>query len=236
MNIYYPSYNRWEKVHAYEFLGFGHIVVPKSQESKYKKRYGNAVLSIDDKLDGYYTKKWNAVMELAIERETPRYYQIDDDINGCSNVNTKEVFSGDDALELLEIQYNLAEEMGVYMWGFTNSGQFPAQSQQKPFSMNKLFDQVYGLDVSDGIRHIHEMLVFSNVDIGLSKLNKHRKVWRDNRHLWSEAYAKGGGDSQIKKVKSDRDDDMKVLYRRWGKDMFIYNDGYIKVRPKIGGV
>lgn len=236
MNIYIPSYNRWDKVHTFEYLNYGYIVVPKSQENKYKKRYGKAVIAIDDKEDGCYTKKWNAVMKLALERNTPRYYQIDDDINGCKNVYTENVFNGEEALELLEIQYNIAKEMNLFMWGFTNSGQYASQIQLKPFSMNKGFDQVYGLNVSDGIRHIHKMRVFSNVDLFLQKLNKHRKVWRDNRHLWTEAYSKGGQNSQIKKVKTDRDNDMKVLYQRWGVDMFKYHDGYIKVQPKIKGV
>ncbi len=236
MHIYYPSYNRWDKVHAIEFLDYGHIVVPESQEADYRKNYGDAVIAIPDDQDGWYTKKWNAVMDLAIKRNTPRYYQIDDDIDGCINTFTNEPFTGAEALELLEIQYNLAEEMGAYLWGFTNSGQYSAQTQLKPFSMNKLFDQVYGIDVRDGIRHIHDLRVFSNVDFGLQKLNQHRKTWRDNRHLWTEAYSKGGADSQIKKVKADRDNDMKVLYRRWGKDMFKYDDGYIKVKPKMLGI
>ena len=50
-NIYIPSYNRSDLVRTYEYLGCGHIVVPESQEKKYKKRYGSAVISIPDNKD-----------------------------------------------------------------------------------------------------------------------------------------------------------------------------------------
>ena len=78
-NIYIPSYNRSERVRTYEYLGTGHIVVPESQESLYKKRYGDAVITIPDKRDGSVSKKRNAVLDLIQERETDGYGWVCDD-------------------------------------------------------------------------------------------------------------------------------------------------------------
>ena len=68
-NIYIPSYNRADLVRTYEYLGCGKIVVPKSQEKDYKKKYGDAVVSIPDKKDGNIAKKRNAIIDLIRQRE-----------------------------------------------------------------------------------------------------------------------------------------------------------------------
>jgi hypothetical protein len=80
-NIYIPSYNRSHSVKTYEYLGCGKIIVPKSQESAYKKRYGNAVQSIPDKRDGSVAKKRNCILDLITEEQEDGYgWIIDDDL------------------------------------------------------------------------------------------------------------------------------------------------------------
>jgi hypothetical protein len=56
-NIYIPSYKRYEKVRAYEYLGIGKIVVAESQKRQYEERYGDAVIAVNDKRDGSVSKK-----------------------------------------------------------------------------------------------------------------------------------------------------------------------------------
>ena len=67
-NIYIPSYNRSDLVRTYEYLGTGFIVVPESQKEDYKKKYGNAVLSIPDNKDGSVSKKRNAIQKSTVNK------------------------------------------------------------------------------------------------------------------------------------------------------------------------
>ena len=121
-NIYFPSYKRYEKVLGYEYLGEGNIIVPKSQEIQYKKRYGNAVISIDDKLDGSVSKKRNAVLDMIQEREEDAYgWIIDDDFKLLKRKKENKKLSGDEAIENLERIYLMAKDMGATYGGFDYS-------------------------------------------------------------------------------------------------------------------
>lgn len=235
MQIFYPSFNRHEAVHAFDFLQSGFIVIPESQEDAYKVKYDGNLVTIPDEMDGNITKKRNAVIDVAKKMGIERFYMIDDDIDGCENIWHEIEFTGEQALELLEVQYNLAQEMGIYMWGFQPSSQnFPAQ--YKPFSMNKMLDQIYGLDITDGIRFDESITLYDNMDLCLQKLNKHRRIWRDDRHHFTEAYSKGGKNSQIRYNDADRLHWQKVMQKKWGSRIIKTNKLNVRANVPIAGV
>lgn len=159
----------------------------------------------------------------------------DDDINGCKNIWQQIDYNGQQALSLLEQQYNLAKEMNVFMWGFQPSSQnFPAQF--KPFSMNKMLDQIYGIDISDGLRFDENVNFYDNMDMCIQKLNTHRKIWRDDRIFFSEAYSKGGKHSQIKYNDNDRMHWASIMQKKWGSNIIKVKNKYVKVSVPIKGV
>ena len=130
-NIYIPSYNRSERVRTYEYLGTGHIVVPESQESLYKKRYGDAVITIPDKRDGSVSKKRNAVLDLIQERETDGYGWVCDDDFICLRRKKENLkMDGDEALEHFERLYIMAKESGMVTLKLP-SGEMVLQSQME---------------------------------------------------------------------------------------------------------
>ena len=75
-NIYIASYNRADLVRTYEYLGCGKIVVPKSQEEAYRVRYGDAVVGIDDELDGSAGKKRNAILDMIANNQEDGYRAV----------------------------------------------------------------------------------------------------------------------------------------------------------------
>ena len=80
-NIYIASYNRFNNVRTFDYLGVGNIVVPESQADDYRKHYGKAVITVPDSKDGSVSKKRNAILELIQEQQADGYgWILDDDI------------------------------------------------------------------------------------------------------------------------------------------------------------
>ena len=142
-NIYIPSYKRFEKVRTYEYLGCGKIVVPESQKLDYKKRYGNAVISIPDNRDGSVSKKRNAVLDLIQEEQEDGYGWIcDDDFVALRRKKENIKMTGDETLEHFERLYIMAKDSGAKYGGFDYSSDNLKLKDMTPFSLTKGVYQV----------------------------------------------------------------------------------------------
>lgn len=196
-NIYIPSYNRADLVRTYEYLGCGKIVVPKSQEKDYKKRYGNAVVSIPDEKDGNIAKKRNAIIDLIKEEQADGYgWIIDDDFTHLKRKKEKINLTSNETLEVFEEIYNIAKDGSFAYCGFDYSPDCMKLKDMTPFSLTKPFFQVVLTNVNDNLRYNEKLLIGEDLEMWFAKMNKHRRIFKQNQYL-AVCYGEEGGKNSV---------------------------------------
>lgn len=236
-NIYIPSYNRADLVRTYEYLGTGHIVVPKSQEAQYKKRYGKAIVTIDDKMDGSVAKKRNAVLDI-IEREQKDAYGwiIDDDFYKFKRKKENKELTADECLEQLERIYIMAKDMDAKYGGVDYSEDNMKLKDMAPFSLTKPIFGMCLVKANDGIRYDTRLRVNEDVDFWVQKLNKGRRIIKDNQYVGLFYGEDGGKDSVIKYNTADRLNYARSINNKWGYKAMVWNKKRFEFKHPINGV
>ena len=236
-NIYIPSYNRSERVRTYEYLGTGHIVVPESQESLYKKRYGDAVITIPDKRDGSVSKKRNAVLDLIQERETDGYGWVCDDDFICLRRKKENLkMDGDEALEHFERLYIMAKESGAMYGGFDYSSDNLKLKDMTPFSLTKGVFQVALINANDGIRYDERFRINEDVEFFIQKMNTNRFMIRDNQYV-TQCYGEdGGSESTIGYDRAEQRYYATMINNKWGYQAMKWNKTRFEFKHHIKGV
>ena len=201
-NIYIPSYNRAERVRTFEYLGEGKIVVPESQKSAYSKRYGTAVISIPDKQDGSVSKKRNAILDIIEKTGSKLGWIIDDDLNCLRRKKENIKLSGAEALEQMERLYNMAIDMDAKYGGFDYSPDNMKLKDMAPLSLTKIVFGATLIKADDGLKYDERLRICEDVDYFLQKLNRHRRVLKDNQYF-AEFYGVDGGEQSVIKMVLD---------------------------------
>lgn len=114
------------------------ICVPKSQESEYKEyNSNNEILVHPDEIIGLSPKRqW-------VLDKVGDCFQCDDDISGVQRIYLKDykeknlILSKKEAFDLIQDFYEIAKEVGVYLFGFNRSTNPLIYSGNKPYIMNK---------------------------------------------------------------------------------------------------
>lgn len=235
-NIYIPSYNRADLVRTYEYLGTGHIIVPKSQEKEYKKRYGNAVISIPDKQDGFVAKKRNAVLDLIKENETNGYGWIcDDDFIALKRKKENIKMSGEECLEHFERIQIMAQDMGAMYGGFDYSSDNMKLKDMTPFSLTKIIFGLNLIKVTDNIRYDEKFRINEDVEFYLQKINSNRRLIKDNQYFAEFFGTDGGEDSVIKYNRDEQRKYAKMINNKWGYKAMVWNKTKFEFKIPIKG-
>lgn len=235
-NIYIPSYNRAESVKTYEYLGCGNIIVPKSQESSYKKRYGKAVKSIPDIQDGSVAKKRNAIIDL-IKKEQEDFYGwiIDDDLTKIRRKKEAKDLYKDEALELLEKIYLMAKDMSIYYAGFDYSLDNMKLKDFQPFSFTKIIFGGTLIKTDDDLKYDERFRINEDVEFWVQKLNRHRKILKDNQYAMVFYGSDGGKNSVIGYDNDDRKAYATMINNKWGKKIMNWNKTKFEFKLPIKG-
>jgi hypothetical protein len=235
-NIYIASYNRADLVRTYEYLGCGKIVVPKSQEQAYRVRYGDAVLGIDDSLDGSAGLKRNAILDI-IERDHPDGYGwiIDDDLVKIRRKKEGRDLSGDEAVEVLERLYVMAKDAEIAYGGLDYSTDNMKLKDYQPFSLTKVAFGGVLLCEKDGLRYDTRFRINEDVEFWVQKLNNGRIVLKDNQYAMIFYGVDGGADSVIGYNNNDRRAYATKLNNKWGQKLMVWTKNRFEFKSPIKG-
>ena len=232
-NIYIPSYNRPDQVRTFDYLGVGNIIVPYSQEKEYKKKYGKNVIGIPDKQDGTDARKKRNLLNLIYKKEQDGFgWMIDDDLEFIRRKKENETLCKDSALELLEKIYIMAKDGNFTYCGFDYSSDNMKLKDMTPFSLNKIFFGAVLVDTKDNLRYDERFKICGDVDFYLQKLNKNRKVLKDNQYQAVFYGEDGGKDSVIGYNRKDQKEYANKINNKWGyKAMVWKNTGFRFFNP-----
>ena len=235
-NIYIPSYNRSHSVKTYEYLGCGKIIVPKSQESDYKKRYGNAVHTIPDERDGSVAKKRNAILDLISEEQEDGYgWIIDDDLVKIKRKKENLDLDSEQALELLEKLQIMSTDMGIKYAGVDYSLDNMKLKDMTPFSFTKVIFWGTLVNANDNLRYDERFKINEDVEFWVQKLNLHRKLLKDNQYAMVFYGDDGGKDSVIGYDRNDARVYATMLNNKWGKQIMVWEKGRFRFKTPIKG-
>lgn len=235
-NIYIPSYKRWDRVRTYEYLGTGHIVVPKSQEHHYKQRYGKAVVSIPDNYDGSISKKRNAVLNLINKEQEDGFGWIcDDDIVNLVRKKENIKLNGNECLEHFERLYIMAKDMGATYGGFDYSADNMKLKDMAPFSLTKLIYYGTLINANDGIRYDERLRVNEDVEFYIQKMNTGRRIIKDNQYCINTFGDDGGQDSVIQYTRAEQRKYATMINNKWGYKAMVWNKTKFEFKTPIKG-
>lgn len=235
-NIYIASYNRADQVRTYDYLGCGKIVVPKSQEDQYRETYGDAVVSIPDELDGSAGKKRNAILDLIkAEQEDGYGWIIDDDLVKIRRKKEGLDLSGDEAVEVLERIYLMAKDMGIAYGGVDYSTDNMKLKDMAPFSFTKIVFGGVLMNANDDLKYDERFRIIEDVDMWVQKLNRHRKLLKDNQYAMVFYGTDGGADSVIGYDQNEKRVFATMLNNKWGRKLMIWDKNKFRFKTPIKG-
>ena len=236
-NIYIASYNRFNNVRTFDYLGVGNIVVPESQADDYRKHYGKAVITVPDSKDGSVSKKRNAILELIQEQQADGYgWILDDDIKHIKRKKEDKILDADDAIQLMEKLEIMAKDMGAYYGGFEYSADLMKLKDMSPFSVNKIIYHMTLINVQDGLKYDERLRINEDVDFYLQKLNRHRRLIKDNQYLVETFGEDGGADSVIKYDRAEQRYYATMINNKWGYKAMEWKKTSFKFNTKVKGI
>lgn len=214
IRILVPSRGRSEVARTQRILpDWVEFVVPKSQESDYRKAIDNPLILIPDEINTLGTTR-NYILD-SIEEET--IIMLDDDIFKMyclTGENTKEVKDPEEVIQVLVNTAIMAKEAGARVFGFSQSD-IRKYKGHSPFSMCTWLGTVIGV-----IGRKYRFLDGRNkvdVDYCLQNLLVERIVWCDCRYWFrNNKNAVKGGTSETKTQDSEKAD-YDFLEKRWGE-------------------
>lgn len=235
-NIYIASYNRADSVKTYEYLGCGKIVVPESQVKEYREKYGDAVVSIPDEMDGSVSRKRNAIIDLIKKEQGDGYgWILDDDLVKIKRKKENEDLDGEAAVELLEKIHIMAKDAGINYAGVDYSTDNMKLKDYQPFSLTKVFFGGVLVGVNDGIKYDERFRVNEDVDFWVQKLNKNRRLLKDNQYVMMFYGQDGGKDSVLKYNDDERRLFATMLNNKWGERIMNWKKGRFEFRIPTKG-
>lgn len=236
-NIYIASYNRFNCVRTFDYLGMGNIVVPESQADDYRKHYGKAVMVIPDSKDGSVSKKRNAILELIKEQQPDGYgWIIDDDFTGLRRKKENIKLEAENSLDIMERTMIMAKDMGAYYGGFDYSADTMKLKDMSPFSVNKIIFGITLVNANDDLKYDERLRINEDVDFYLQKLNLHRRLIKDNQYC-AEFYGEdGGADSIIKYTKADQRYYATMINNKWGYKAMEWKKTSFRFNTPIKGI
>jgi len=236
-NIYIISYKRSHACYTYDFIKTGNIIVPKSQETEYRDKYGDAVLAIPDELDGTVSKKRNATIDLIKKHSNGKGWILDDDILSACWKKPKRKLTGAEFVEHMERIEIMAEDSNSFLAGFEYTEDMLKFKDFQPFSLNKRIFHCLYINTNDNILFDHKLVPVEDLDFFYQKINNCRHVWKENRIAYKTQGDEGGATSVIGYTKNQQIKQLKKFNRKWGAQFFSTDkNGKYKFKMPIKGV
>jgi len=217
VHIAIMSYGRAGDITTLKFAPYASIWVPESQGAAYSDAHGSDhVITIPDHMDGDVAKKRNAIMDAC---PTPRLVLLDDDIVNLGYFEAGLHFdiTPEYLLTIIERHFDLADQLGVALWGVNQNKDPLIHYTYRPFSLLAPILGPFSAHILTDLRYDPYMIHKSDYDFWLRTINKYRKTLRANKyHYLSDHGKKKGGNSSIRTMAREKEGINRLL-TRYGK-------------------
>lgn len=234
ITIFIPSYKRWDSIKTHKIVDECVVVVPKSQEEKYRKCNKDINLLIcPDEIEGNIARKRNWIKRNC---KTRYLMMMDDDLLGFQKViNMKQIKMKKWEIKEMFLQgFLLMEDIGAIMWGVNLNTDPLCYREYSPFS---LIAPVLGPFVAmrnvNDIWYDERLPLKEDYDLSLQVLFKYRKILRMNRYSYDTVHLTNASGGCVDYRSLERElMQNKMLLKKWGKRIVKF-DMEKSINPKL---
>lgn len=219
IHVAIASYRRAGKVRTIKVIPEAAIWVPTSQGQAYKKHYGESVVTIPDKLDGNICRKQNAILDRSPKKWT---LILDDDITGFSSWENGVPYylTHDQIVRMINHYFDLADQLGVRMWGINQLWDALAYVQFRPFAfLSPILGPFVG-HLNPELRYDETVGGKDDYDFFLQNIRKYHRVLRVNKYFYRRVSGKQSGGLVSMRSKQFEWDGIRRMQEKWGKKVF----------------
>ena len=214
-----PSYKRAGKVRTLKISPFAKLWVPESQGDDYRAEYGeDRVVTIPDDRDGNVARKRNAISDLI---DSDRYVMMDDDITSISywEAGRKTKIHGDDLKEFIKSGFELADELGVKLWGLNQQSDIIVYHTYAPFSLLSPILGPFTGQIRSKIRYDEEVAPREDYDFWLQHIHTFRKTLRFNKFHYAHDHGKLAGGVVSARTADRQAKTFDRMEKKWGSSV-----------------
>lgn len=215
------SYRRAGEVLTLKHAPYAKVWVPESQGDAYREHYGDSVITIPDDEDGNAAKKFNAILNRA---PAPWVVVLDDDIFGIGmwEDGVRSWLDPDDIWCMIEHHFELAEQLGVHLWGINQNMDPMLYDIYRPFNLLAPVLGPFTGHLEPELRY-DERLPKGNkedYDFWLQNIHRHRRTLRANKYHYNHDHGtKPGGFVSMRSMDVERDA-VQFMREKWGDQVF----------------
>ncbi len=221
-HVYCPSYKRSDIAISHKLFKpdrFTYVV----RESEYEKylHLGVNLLRITDPVNNICeTRNW-----IYDHAPIKNRLQVDDDMSGVHWFYKKERLLLDiDQLDcIITRHFEIAEDLGIKMWGLNILPDPIAYTTFKPYNFNKPILGPFTATLDMDLRHDPRLTLKEDYDMFLQVMHKYGKVMRCNFLSYQVDHQKmRGGCQTYRTIEKEREQNL-LLQKKWGSEIVITN-------------
>tara|TARA_R100000808_G_scaffold24903_2_gene59201 strand:- start:4038 stop:4787 length:750 start_codon:yes stop_codon:yes gene_type:complete len=219
LHIAIRSYKRAGDVKTIDIFKDATIWIPESQKEDYEKHYTN-IQCIPDNEDGNSSRKLNSILNRC---EADWILILDDDITDICywEKGQKYSVSPDEIEDIIKHYFQVAEDLGVKLWGINVNGDPMSYRVYSPISFLSPVLAPFSGHLKTDLRYDEEIPYKEDYDFWLQNIRKYRKTLRVNKYHYMHYHGsglKGGlvGKRTMEKEKKSVDN----MIKKWGSQVF----------------
>ena len=219
LHIAIRSYKRAGQVKSIEIFKNANIWIPESQKKEYEKYYDN-IITIPDEEDGNSSRKLNSILNRC---EAEWLLIVDDDITDiCYFENGKSHSVDPDKIEdIIKHYIQLAEDLGVKLWGINVNADPMSYRVYSPFSFLSPVLAPFSAHLKTDLRYDENIPYKEDYDFWLQNINKYRKTLRINKFHYKHYHGSGLSGGLVGKRTMDKEkQSVENMMKKWGTKVY----------------
>lgn len=213
------SYRRAGKVETLGVVPFASVWVPESQAAEYRAAHGaERIVAIPDELDGDPGRKCQAILDLT---PSPRKWTLilDDDISqiGRHEDGTTRRLDPVEVADLIEKGFDLADQLGVTMWGINQGSDALWYDTFEPFNLLGPILGPFVGHLAPRVRYDPTMLGKDDYDFWLQTIRRERRTLRLNKFHYHHGHGANPGGFVSMRTREVEERGVDRMAAKWGK-------------------
>jgi len=226
LKIFCPSYKRANKLMTHKYLETVIYVVAEAKADDYKKTGVNLWI-VPDSAQGNLCRIRNYILDNA---DVERILILDDDLKSIHrwNKGKSRRLNPDETREMLDMGFNLAEELGAVFWGINLSNDKGIYREYTPISLTAYIGGPFQAHLNNPCRYDESLPLKEDYDMTLQVLNQFRKNLRLNMYYYNcDQHGKPGGCAAYRTLSREKEQ-FDLLQKKWGSDIVKKDSGESK--------
>lgn len=223
MKIFVPSFKRAGRVKTRKIVPDSIIVCHEFEKDDYHEKEGEPILVAPDGLKGNIAKVRNFILDQG--EDEPRIVMMDDDLDevGYHEEMKQHPMTPPEILAFLEMGYQMAEDLGVHLWGINLQADPQFYRQYTPVSFLQPILGTFSCHLRPDIQYDEGLFLNEDYDLFLKQINRNRKCLRLNKYYYKADHLDRSGGCASYRIKDFEIEQSKIMIRRWGNHVVKYN-------------